>query len=52
MVGMHTYDDAMLYMGGQSLPEQEIDIRAVMPTILHLLAVAPPPDLDCQSLLG
>ena len=52
MVGMHTYDDAMVYIGGQNLPPQEVDIRAVMPTILHLLDVPAPPDLDSHSLLG
>ena len=52
MVGMHTYDDAMVYIGGQNLPPQEVDIRAVMPTILHLLDVPAPPELDSHSLLG
>lgn len=52
MVGMHTYDDAMVYIGGQNLPPQEVDIRAVMPTILHLLDVPAPPDLDSHSFLG
>jgi CheY-like chemotaxis protein len=52
MVGMHTYDDAMLYIGGRTLPPQEVDIRAVMPTILHLLDVPAAADLDEHSLLG
>ena len=52
MVGMHTYDDAMLYLGGHTLPPQEVDIRAVMPTILRLLDVPAAADLDEQSLLG
>ena len=52
MVGMHTYNDAMLYIGGHTLPPQEVDIRAVMPTILHLLDVSAAADLDEHSLLS
>ncbi len=51
MVGMHTYEDAMLYISGQNLPPGEVDIRAVMPTILHLLDAPAAPNVDCASLL-
>ncbi len=50
LVGMHTYDDAMLYVGGQSIPERRFSVLNVMPTILELMSVPSPPDLDGESL--
>ncbi|MBN1484680.1 MAG: alkaline phosphatase family protein [Chloroflexia bacterium] len=51
LVGMHTYDDAMLYIGGHTVPQTRFSVLRVMPTILDLLNVAPPPNLDGESLL-
>lgn len=51
LVGMHTYDDAMLYVGGHTVPQTRFSVLRVMPTILDLLGVAVPPGLDGESLL-
>lgn len=51
LVGMHTHDDAMLYVGGHTVPQSRFSVLRVMPTILDLLGVDPPPDLDGESLL-
>ena len=51
LVGMHTFDDAMLYVGGRSIPATRFSVLNVMPTILDLLQVPHPPGLDGQSLL-
>jgi predicted AlkP superfamily phosphohydrolase/phosphomutase len=51
LVGMHTYDDAMLYVGGHTIPQSRFSVLNVMPTILGLMQVSPPPDQDGQSLV-
>jgi len=51
LVGMHTYDDAMLYIGGRTVPQIRFSVLRVMPTILELLGVPQPPGLDGESLL-
>jgi predicted AlkP superfamily phosphohydrolase/phosphomutase len=51
LVGMHTYDDAMLYVGGRQIPPTRFSVLNVMPTILDLMGVAHPPDLDGVSLV-
>ncbi len=51
LVGMHTHDDAMLYVGGQSIPQSRFSVLNVMPTVLDLMGVSPPPGLDGKSLL-
>jgi predicted AlkP superfamily phosphohydrolase/phosphomutase len=51
LVGMHTFDDAMLYVGGRTLPQSRFSVLRVMPTILDLLGVAAPAGLDAESLL-
>jgi predicted AlkP superfamily phosphohydrolase/phosphomutase len=51
LVGMHTFDDAMLYVGGRDIPQARFSVLRVMPTILDLMGVAHPPDLDGASLL-
>lgn len=51
LVGMHTYDDAMLYVGGRNIPQTRFSVLNVMPTILALMDMAPQPDLDGKSLL-
>ncbi len=51
LVGMHTYDDAMLYVGGQTIPQTRFSVLNVMPTILSLMDVPLPPGLDGVSLV-
>lgn len=51
LVGMHTYDDAMLYIGGQTIRQTRFSVLNVMPTILSLMDVPPPPGLDGVSLV-
>jgi predicted AlkP superfamily phosphohydrolase/phosphomutase len=51
LVGMHTYDDAMLYVGGRDIEQHRFSVLNVMPTILDLMEVHPSPDLDGESLL-
>ena len=51
LVGMHTFDDAMLYVGGVHIPQTRFSVLDVMPTVLDLMAVPCPPDLDGHSLL-
>lgn len=51
LVGMHTHDDAMLYVGGHDLPATRFSVVDVMPTILEVMGVAPPADLDGRSLV-
>ncbi len=51
LVGMHTFDDAQLYVGGQTIPQRRFSVLSVMPTILDLLEVPHPPGLDGESLV-
>ncbi len=51
MVGMHTYEDALLYLGGQQVARDSCGIMDVFPTILRLLDVPIPPHVDGKSLV-
>jgi predicted AlkP superfamily phosphohydrolase/phosphomutase len=51
LVGMHTYDDAMLYVAGQTIPQTRFSVLNVMPTILELMGIPSPPGLDGESLV-
>jgi predicted AlkP superfamily phosphohydrolase/phosphomutase len=51
LVGMHTYDDAMLYVGGRTIPQTRFSVLNVMPTILDLMGISPSPGLDGESLV-
>ena len=51
LVGMHTFDDAMLYVGGRAIPQTRFSVLNVMPTILDLMDVAYPPGLDGTSMV-
>jgi len=51
IVGAHTYDDAMIYVQGQEIAKEEGAIVDVMPTILHLMDVPIPHDLDGSVLI-
>jgi len=46
IVGMHTYDDAFIYIRGKHIEKENPAIVDVMPTILGLLEVDPPDDID------
>ncbi|MEW5802040.1 MAG: alkaline phosphatase family protein [bacterium] len=48
--GMHTYDDAFFYLKGKSVNETGFDIHALAPTILKLMDVPIPADMDRGSL--
>ena len=51
LVGMHTYDDAMLYIQGHEIKRQEFSVVDVMPTVLEIMGLPLPADLDGASLL-
>ncbi|MGD9318157.1 MAG: alkaline phosphatase family protein [Anaerolineae bacterium] len=51
LVGMHTFDDATLYVGGHTIPQTRFSVLNVMPTILDLMKVPHPPGLDGASLV-
>jgi predicted AlkP superfamily phosphohydrolase/phosphomutase len=51
IVGMHTYDDAFVYVRGEELKKETIGIVDIMPTILHLLEISPPSSVDGSSCL-
>jgi predicted AlkP superfamily phosphohydrolase/phosphomutase len=46
LVGMHTYDDAFIYIRGKHIEKENPAIIDVMPTILALLKVDPPGNID------
>ncbi len=49
--GAHTYDDAMIYIQGHEIGRGEAAIVDVMPTILHLMDVPIPDDVDGSVLI-
>lgn len=51
LVGMHTYDDAALTIAGHAVGREGLWIADVMPTVMELMDVPPPADLDGRSLL-
>jgi predicted AlkP superfamily phosphohydrolase/phosphomutase len=53
LVGMHTYDDAFLYIRDVEVGkgDNQFGVMDVMPTILKLMGVSPPEDLDGQPLI-
>jgi predicted AlkP superfamily phosphohydrolase/phosphomutase len=52
LVGMHTYDDAMLYVREHRLATGDWGVGDVMPTVLSLMDVPIPQDLDGQVCLA
>jgi arylsulfatase A-like enzyme len=48
---MHTYDDALFYVNRPGVPTDGLDIVDLAPTILSLLGVDPPPDMDGRARL-
>jgi predicted AlkP superfamily phosphohydrolase/phosphomutase len=51
ITGAHTYDDAMLCIRGQEIAKEEVAIVDVMPTILQLMGVPIPEDVDGEVLI-
>jgi predicted AlkP superfamily phosphohydrolase/phosphomutase len=51
IVGMHTYEDAFVYVRGEELEKERIGIVDIMPTILDLLEISPPRVVDGTSCL-
>jgi len=51
LVGMHTYDDAMIAVRGRRIDAQGFSIIDATATALKLMGVDPPGDLDSQSLI-
>ncbi len=51
LVGMHTFDDAMLYVGGQKVTPSRFSVLNVLPTILTLMELPQPAGLDGRSLV-
>ena len=52
IVGMHTFDDAMLYIQDQEIKLSDISIIDCLPTILHLMGSAIPADVDGRNILA
>jgi len=52
LVGMHTYDDAFLYIDGVRLTSRKPEIIDVLPTIFDLMKVDIPRTIEGKSLLG
>ncbi|MGA1863842.1 MAG: alkaline phosphatase family protein [bacterium] len=49
--GMHTFDDAFLFIKGQEIKREGFSILDVTPTILALMGFKPYPDLDGRCLI-
>ena len=52
MEGMHTEDDAFLYVWNHRLGGEGVRITDVYPTILSLMGIAPDPEVDGVSLIS
>ncbi len=51
LVGMHTFDDAFIFIQGHEISKEVAEITDAMPTVLDLMGVPVPEDLDGVSLL-
>ena len=51
LVGMHTYDDAMIAIRNHAIPRQGFTIVDATATVLKLMEVEPPDGLDSRPLL-
>lgn len=52
IVGMHTYDDAMLFVRGRDLKPEGASVIDVTSTILDVMGAERPADMDGKSLLA
>lgn len=52
LVGMHTYDDALVYIKNHEIEKSDPEIIDLMPTILKLLGLKLPNELDGRSLIS
>jgi predicted AlkP superfamily phosphohydrolase/phosphomutase len=46
LTGMHTYADSLFFVNRPGVPIEELDIIDLAPTILTLLGIEPPGDMD------
>jgi predicted AlkP superfamily phosphohydrolase/phosphomutase len=46
LTGMHTYDDSLFFLNRPAVPTDGLDIVDLAPTILTLMGLDPPPDMD------
>lgn len=51
IVGMHTFDDAALYIRGREIGAEHFSIVDVMPTLLTMMDVSVPADVDGTSVI-
>jgi len=46
LTGMHTFDDSLFFVNRPGVPTDDLDIVDLAPTILTLLGIDPPSDMD------
>ena len=52
LVGMHTLDDALLYIHSQEIVKEDLCVVDLMPTLLQLMGIPSPADLNGTSCIG
>jgi predicted AlkP superfamily phosphohydrolase/phosphomutase len=51
LTGMHTYADSLFFLNRPGVPTDDLDIVDLAPTILALMGIEPPPDMDGRARL-